>query len=98
MLSDEVLVCCSRCDAKYCVSADLLDRRRLVRCSECGHIWHEDPAEYITPNEINQKNVVHIKKKNKNILLLTFLFAVLTALGLSLLFLKNIEKYIAAWF
>jgi predicted Zn finger-like uncharacterized protein len=65
MLSDQIIISCPRCETKYCISQNELNRRRLVRCNECSHIWHENALKGIEANPASKENFKAEEEKPK---------------------------------
>lgn len=76
--AQEVLIRCPRCNSHYSVSCLLLNSKRMVRCSVCGHIWHEGPFAAI---EGGPKFEQEKERKDKKVLLLFGLVLVVSFLS-----------------
>lgn len=106
MLSDQIIISCPRCETKYCINQTELNRKRLVRCNECSHIWHENALKGIESSPPMKaplkEEVKETPKKDKNkklkFILSAFLIICLgSGLALSMFLLNyeiNLEKLI----
>jgi predicted Zn finger-like uncharacterized protein len=68
MVRSGVILDCNRCTTKFSVDPNVLGRAgRVVRCSSCGNLWHQDPpADFfpeLTPEEKAANIAAHQAKR-----------------------------------